>query len=66
MTPRVVDLPRVTAALRALDVLVSERPELAGDDARERCGAWLEGEPPDEAEERGARAEGRHERPGKP
>ena len=52
MTARVVDLPRVAAALRALDVLVSEHPQLTSDDAADRCAEWLADEPPDGAENR--------------
>ncbi len=52
MTARVVDLPRVAAALRALDVLVSEHPQLTSDDAADRCAEWLADEPPDSAEDR--------------
>ena len=58
MTARVVDLPRVAAALRSLDVLVSEHPALVSEDARERCAEWLAGEPPDHAEEPDQRAAG--------
>ncbi len=58
MTARVVDLPRVAAALRSLDVLVSEHPALVSEDARERCAEWLAGEPPDHAEEPDERAAG--------
>jgi len=52
MTARVVDLPRVAAALRALDVLVSEHPQLTRHDAADRCAEWLADEPPDGAEDR--------------
>lgn len=48
MTARPVDLTRVSAALRALDAHVKAHPELTGEDARERCAAWLAGEEPDE------------------
>ncbi len=48
MTARAVDLSRVRAALRALDVHVKAHPELTGEPARERCSEWLAGEEPDE------------------
>ena len=57
MTGRVVDLPRVAAALRSLDALVSEHPALVSEGARERCAEWLADEPHDgtyEPDERAA------------
>lgn len=72
MTAPVVDLPRVRAALRALDVHVSGHPHLTGNAARERCSEWLAGEEPDEnvvdldteaPDERPASAERRPKRP---
>lgn len=65
MTPRrVVDLPRVRAALQRLDALVSEHPELTSDAARERCAEWLADEERDgEAEEHEPTSEGESERP---
>ena len=47
MSRRVVDLPRVHAALRALDLHVSEHPCLTDGDAPERLAAHLEAEEPD-------------------
>ena len=63
MTAPVVDLARVRAALRRLDVHVEEHPELTGDAARERCAAWLAGEEPDETDEPASSEGRRSERP---
>lgn len=38
----VVDLPRVQRALRDLDVLVTEHPELCQGDTPERLAEWLD------------------------
>lgn len=63
MTARVIDLPRVRAALRALDAHVSDHPELAEGDAPERLAARLEAEERDASEEHAPRAERRKKRP---
>jgi hypothetical protein len=48
---RAVDLPRVQRALRDLDVLVTEHPELCQGDAPERLAEWLDAEQIDSAED---------------
>ncbi|MEZ4297389.1 MAG: hypothetical protein R3B70_20660 [Polyangiaceae bacterium] len=63
MSAPVVDLARVRAALRRLDTLAGQHPELATEAARERCDAWIEGEEPDDGAEPDPPAERRAKRP---
>ncbi len=44
MSGRVLDLSRVQRALRDLDVLVTEHPELCEEDTPERLAEWLDAE----------------------
>jgi len=63
MNRPVVDLTLRRALRRDAETIAAEHPELTDDAARERCGAWLAGEEPDDTVEPASSAGRRQARP---